>query len=255
MSMNDSEIKSNNDSIADDKILPLNVEEIAKIDELLKSTADECSAQIDFERIKQRALASDKKRRRRRRLLERISLAVAACLMVVGFGAIIKAVLPPASAMPDSNGQSAFNPPEEPAEPSKSPDKEFNSPGTGYISCVYIGSAENVSDSVKRVSDVFRNELPTYMDKRHDEKTDEFTAKGTDDYGHYKYCDCSVVSAPPYKLELGQLGKMPVPGEQDSENYEFFWQIKKDVCLKISFLGFNENEAQALMDRLAREYF
>ena len=255
--MNDPEIKQNNDPAFGDENLPLNIEELAKIDELLKSTADQCNAQIDFEKIKQRTLAGNKKRRKRARLIERIGLAAAACLMIVGFGAIIKAVLPPASAIPDSQ-QSAMNP-EKPAAPSESyspdhPYKDHDSHVSGYVSCVYIGTSESTGDSVKCVSDVFRHELPSYMDKRHDDKTDKFIAKGTDNSGNYKYCDCSVVSAPPYELEPGQLGKIFAAAEKDPRSFEFFWQIKKDVCLKISFLGFDETEAQMLIDLLAQEH-
>ena len=254
--MNDTEIKSNKDSAVGNETQLSDIEEAARIDALLKSTADQCNAEIEFEKIKQRALSAHKKRRKRARLLERIALAAAACLMVVGFGAIIKAIMPNASMLPDSTpGQSAMN--SDKNEETDETDHSFKDPAddaSGYASCVYVGTPENVNDSVRLVSEVFRSQLPSYMDKRHDDKTDKFVAKGTDKSGHYKYCDCTVISAPPYKLEPGQLGKILSQDERLPENFEFFWQIRKDVCLKICFRGFNEKEAQMLMDCIAPEH-
>ena len=250
--MKDPEIKSNTVLPADIKEpLPSDIEESQQMDALLHFAADECNSKVDFAAIHQRVLDSDRKRKNRRKLFLRISAAAAACVMLVGLSVIIKESMMLASdKMPPQKGESAPVPGEPPVSSDISGDMHMGSAIQGYDSCEYIGVLDSESDSVEHVYAVFNKDLPSYMKNQYDRGSNTFTAEGKDASGHNKYCTCAVVSAPPYKLEPGQLGKIPFYGGRYSDTLEFFWQINRDSCLKISFSGFDENEAQLLIDHI-----
>lgn len=232
---------------------PLDIEETAKIDALIRRTAEIYSVSVDFEKIKRNILASDKKRRRRRKFFSSLAAAAAACIFAFSVTAAVKVSLggkinPPHTAAVNSDEpMKSLTPSPKPLNPNQHEQTVVPSiTDLGYDACEYKGVSENAGEAVKQIYEIFKRKLPDYMNigKRNAEG---FGAEGKDAYGNSKRCDCAVISEPPYKLKAGQLGALYSVGADISRRIEYYWQINGTDCLRISFFGFGEKEARSLI--------
>lgn len=222
--------------------------EQAEIDALLRAVADDCSAEIDFEGIKQRAVESAKAKKAKRGRIRRAlgyGMAAAASLIVgfVAINALRNAKLAKNSAFDANAGKDTT---QYAAENTKNnPDSQQS---TKRIEVGAVSSAEY--RAMETSSDIlFPNNLPESMERRSGSSTKTgAAATGTDKKGGSIDYECCV--------EKGRWGDLKV-GEacsvRSGEKLLYYWQINENSYLEVSFTGFDEQYAEAMFKALANQ--
>lgn len=229
----------------------IEADELAEIDALLRLVADESSASIDFETIKQRAVSSAKKKKQKRGKVRRaVSYALFGCAaLVLGFSIY-------------SSFNSAGNRVKDPSivayaseSPKISPSKD---PGdsrkgaSGDQTPIWRMEAGAVSsdaykDITKKVSDLFPESLPDNMMKLVDESEAQIAALGTDGKGEEICYDFIMSTEPPIHLQTGEACSV-----EDGEYLVYYWQVSEENCVSVRFAGFEQEQADSMFNALAK---
>ncbi|MBO4879133.1 MAG: hypothetical protein IK064_02080 [Clostridia bacterium] len=219
--------------------------EEAQIDALLRSVADECSAKVDFEGIKQRAIAAAEAKKARRRRIRRAvgaGLAAAASFMFAFF--LISALR---TAKPDNKGnQMAMNtdvPKKDPASIT-----ETSTTKNGYAHTLEAGALPEADYQVilDSVTELFPDELPATMRRLSDNAAEKIVASGVDSKGGEIGYVCSIEDGASKGLSVGEAGSI-----EEDDDISYYWQITDGNYLKIQFIGFSEEAADRMFKSLA----
>lgn len=236
-------------------------EELAKIDAVLHSVADQINAEVDFSGIKKRVLASEQKRSR---IKQYLLMAAAALLVCFGAAAIIGGVglnfshhktqeamntIRPSEVtnsgvqgLPtsDINPQITGNVSKETSEPS------YSTIPTFYTRCNYAGIPDDADFT--SISTLLPSELPDYMSTLIDNESKYIASKGTDSSGEEKYFECTIIESAPYKLKVGEVGEFEGEG-----TLVLYWQLGEGSCLRVKFYGFRIDDASKMFKNVSRK--
>ncbi|MBR5948843.1 MAG: hypothetical protein IKZ82_09410 [Clostridia bacterium] len=225
-----------------------------EIDRLIKLCADESTAEIDFEAIKQRAVASAriKEKVKRGKVRRAISYALFACAsLVMGFTIF--------SVLKNSGGSrgtdiTALNTPAkiEPKAPNpgKTPSGSRGSDGDQTpLWRMEAGAVSNdaYKDLTKKVSEFFPESLPSNMMKLVEDSDAHVSAYGTDRNGVEVSYDLVMSTEPPIPLEIGEACSV-----EDGDYLVYYWQVSEDNCVSVRFEGFEHKQADSMFDSLAK---
>lgn len=222
--------------------------EFEEMDALLRLVADESTAQIDFEAIKQRAVSSAKAKKARRGKLRRaVSYALFACAaLVMGFSLLT--VIRSAGKPNDPNVIAYSTPDGAPKETHANGSKG----ASGDQTPIWRMEAGTVSkdaykDITKKVSDFFPTELPENMMKLVDDSEAHISAIGINRDGSELCYDLVMSTEPPINLETGEACSV-----EDGEFIVYYWQISEENCVSFRFTGFEQKQTDSMFGALAR---
>lgn len=249
------------------------------IDAALRTLADECNSNINYEAIKARVAAAAIKHKPRdtakrstgRSFIKYIACAAAALLMCFGAAALLKddnAVKGPNSNLalstqgPNVNSvgstsahesEPPYNPnaPEETTEPFMV--SAYMEPFSSYT---YVGelskSVKNpASEEALIISRSYIDDtLSSYMNCNLIKDDNKVYARDCSNSSDEKYYECSIVDESPYKLKLGEMGEFRGSG---GINYVFYWKATDYSYVRIKLFGFNRQTAQIIVNDLCRK--
>lgn len=234
------------DGAAESEPDPLGAFDPGGIDALLRQTADEMTAKVDFESIRNRALAAAKakkaKRGRWRRAFGAAMVAAASVLFAFSLVSIIKPFSSPKtgdvtalnSAQPDRSGLDAVN--------SDRPSGDFRRIEAGTVTEFRDPDADPVP-----AEELLPENLPDGMTTLIDEDSTRVCAMGLDTEGGEVSYVCSLETDAPIELALGEAGSIGEDGE-----LTYYWQIAEGRYLSVRFTGFGQGEADSMFASLSR---
>ncbi len=214
--------------------------ELERIDALLRRTADECTAEIDFEAIKLRAVSAAKaKKSKRGRFRKAASYALFACAALV-LGVTMHSVIKSAR-QPVDPGTMVYN------SPGVTGGSHRGSPDGPAVWRVEGGTVSNDQYKVisKHVSDLFPDGLPETMTRMVEDSGTH--AIGTDRNGAEIGYDFVMSTEPPIPLEMGEACSV-----EDGEYLVYYWQVTEENCVSLRFTGFEQRRADYMFDSLAK---
>ena len=223
--------------------------ELARIDELLRLTADECTARIDFESIKARAVSAAKaKKNKRGRIRRAVSYALFACAsLVIGF--TVYSAFNSANHNDKNPNVVAYSSTEPKSTHNKGIDANKGGSGGDPIWRMEAGtvSDDTYKDITKKVSDLFPDALPETMIKLVDDSEAHITAVGTDGTGSEISYDFVMSTQPPIDLHTGEACSV-----EDGEYLVYYWQVSEENCVSVRFAGFEQQQADSMFSSLAK---
>lgn len=252
---NDRGIKLLMEDMRDEPVYPLDAAGIEneEIDKLLRLVADERTAEIDFEAIKQRAVTAAKaKKQKRGRLRRAASYAMFACASLV-LGITLFSVLKDVKKPQGGTDVTALATPGHGSESSpdsqKTPYEQKGSADGLPVWRMDAGAVSNdtYKDISKKVSDLFPEALPERMMKLIDEADAHVSAIGTDRNGEEISYDLVMSAEPPIELETGEACSVA-----DGSYIVYYWQMSEDNCIAICFTGFEQSKADSMFNSLAK---
>lgn len=221
-----------------------------EIDRLLKLCADESTAEIDFQAIKNRAVsAAQLKKAKRGKLRRAASYALFACASLV-LGLTLFSVLKNAG-KPNGTDITVLN--SHDAHATKAPKSGEQQRGSNSDSDplwrMEAGAVSNdvYKDLTKKVSDFFPDSLPENMVKLVEYTDAHVSACGTDRTGSEISYDLVMSTEPPIRLETGEACSV-----EDGEYLVYYWQISEENCVSVRFSGFEQHKADYMFEALAK---
>lgn len=207
----------------------------AEIDALLRSVADECSAEIDFEAIKLRAVEAAKaKRAKRGRIRKAIGYGIiAAASLMIGIVVLhsFKGLNGKNSgpALIDAHAGDVQNTIELPVKNANWPADD----GRMELGAVSESDYKEISASV---DSLFPTELPDSMKKIVDSGAGKVSATGYSTRGSTLGYECSMEDGSAKNLNTGEAWF-----EEEGEDLFVYWQVTEDHYIKVHFVGFDKN--------------
>ena len=218
----------------------------AEIDALLRMTADELTAEVDFEGIRNRAVESAKARKAKRgRLRKAASYALftaASLLLGVSLFSIIGHMRDPRP-----SGIDALN-------SSKPAETELfrgstNEPEADLVRKVEAGTVndESTEEIVQTVSELFPASMPENVTRLVEADSKKVAAVGVGDNGEEVGYVCAIESSAPVQLSIGEAACVEKEGQ-----LTYYWQINSDQVISVIFSGFEQTDADTIFDSLSR---
>ena len=230
--------------VTGESIEPLG-EDQTLIDALLRMTADEMTAQVDFEGIRARALENAKaKKQKAARLRRAASYALFAAASLMVCFALVSVI----GSMQRRNGnQYALNS----AAPNGGETEVRALPTAAegeLVRRAEIGTvSESEEDISKTVSDLLPDSLPDGMTTIVDTNAFKICATGTDPDGEELSCVCTIETSAPIVLALGEVGAV----SEGDENI-YYWQIADGQYLSFKFTGFETDDTDSMFTALSK---
>lgn len=221
--------------------------EDAEIDRILKLTADELTAEVDFAGIRERALKSAKAAKAKRGKLRRaVSYGLFAAASVF-FGFALFTVLGKIHTAPHGNVD-VLN-----TQSADTDEGIFRgmTPGTdpNFVRRTTVGtvSEEEAEEIVNSVSELLPDALPDSMTTLVDQGSSRVCASGVDDEGTEVSYVCSIENSSPIALAVGQVGAMT-----DGEDTTYYWQLADGQFISMHFSGFEVKDADSMFESIAK---
>ena len=218
-----------------------------EIDRILRLTADELTAEVDFAGIRDRAVAAAKAQKAKRNKLRRaVSYALfAAASVFLGialFAVLGKINLSPYGTIdalgtsPADNENSLFR--------GATPGADESSVRRTLVGTVSEESAEEIANSV---SELLPAQLPATMTTLVDQGSSLVCASGVDDSGDEVSYVCSINDSSPIALAVGQVGTL-----SDGDDTTYYWQVADGQYISMRFTGFEVQEADSMFESVAK---
>ena len=237
----------------------VNIEDIpmteteAEIDALLRMTADESTAEVDFDRIRRLAVEGARTKLARRNKIRKAiggGLIAAAAVMLCFSVLSVLNVFGGRNAGPNSAAVDAYV--------SDIPSKEWNTenatqePVLDNVRPVEDGivSSETYNELRGSVSELIPEELQIDLGnakKNVDPTNSSVSITGSDKRGGALGYSCTICDGVSDELEVGQVGTV-----QEGDELIYFWQMNEDHYMMVRFTGFQKKDADRLFDSLTK---